>query len=191
MRKILFTLSSLIFFLTLTFVINSNNAKAAINNKPGDLIITKDTAPGSSGKGFVGHVGIYIDSKKILNASGRSNEPYPSILTEKQWHNRFKYSKVVRPKSTELGKKAAKMAKKYFLNKKIKYKISPNPKNIKYTYCSELVWYSYYKAGKPFQVLIVTPHNEQWANPSLIKPYDYLSSYYLSHNGFKIIDNKW
>lgn len=72
---------------------------------------------------------------------------------------------------------------KYFYGKKIPYAITPNFKNIEKTYCSELVWYSYYKAGKTFVPINTTA--------LLIAPYDFINSWAVSYNDFKFIDNKW
>lgn len=44
------------------------------------------------------------------------------------------------------------MAVKYFKGKKITYWISENQKNINKTYRSELVWYSYWKAGVTYKI---------------------------------------
>ena len=160
--------------------------EAAIANKPGDIIITNST----SSKGITGHIGIYIDSTTILHTSGWKSEPYPTTISEKKWHERYAKSKVIRPTSSKLGQDAAKMAKKYFKDKKINYKITANPKDINpNTYCSELVWYSYYKAGKQFKVF--DQAMGMYMTPSIIKPYAYLESNNVSHNGFKFIDNKW
>ncbi|MBK5463567.1 hypothetical protein [Peribacillus sp. TH27] len=83
-------------------IFSGNKAEAAINNKPGDIIVTKSTA----GSGIVGHSGIYIDTTHILHTSGRKNEPYPRIDTESEWHARYAQSKVVRPDSSTIGSKS-------------------------------------------------------------------------------------
>lgn len=178
-------------FLALIFILSFNpniKVEAAIANKPGDIIVTN----GTSLKGISGHIGIYIDSKTILHTSGRKSEPWPKKISEKDWHSRYKKSKVIRPKSSASGKKAAQMAKKYFVGKHIPYRITTNPKNISKIYCSELVWYSYYKAGKQFKTARYTNSGKKiWQNPGIIEPYDFLRKDYVSHNGFKFIDNKW
>lgn len=169
------------------FLLNTNEANA-ISYKPGDIFITKST----SSKGLTGHSGIVIDSKTILHTSGAKSSPYPKTLSIKDWNKRYPKTKVVRPNSAALGKKAAANAKKYFQNKKIKYKISNNPRNIKYTYCSEIVWYSYYKAGKTYKFPVkLMDGSIFWGVPDIIKPYDYLDTKQLKYNGFKFIDSKW
>lgn len=167
-----------------SFVILEKPVDAAISNKPGDIIITNST----SGSGIVGHSGIYIDATHILHASGWKSEPYPKVITEKSWHARYKQSKVVRSTSSTIGKKAADKAKYYFQNKKIPYKVSRNPTNITNTYCSELIWYSYYKAGKT----IKTRNSSGFFQPKeYVKPYDFINYSIMDYNNLKYVDNKW
>ncbi|WP_144704984.1 hypothetical protein [Fictibacillus phosphorivorans] len=160
------------------------SAKAAINNKPGDIIITNST----SSSGIVGHSGIYITDTTILHTSGWKSEPYPTVLTESQWHSRYEKSKVVRSSSSTLGKNAANKAIYYFKGKKITYKITSGPTNIASTYCSELVWYSYYKAGKTFKTRNSSGSFYQPTSPT---PYNFIDKFNVSHNGFTFIDNSW
>lgn len=182
---------SILLFLSSGLILTPK-ASAAIANKPGDIIVTKDTNPGMSGKGLVGHTGIYINKTTILHSSGRKKEPWPKRISEKKWHERYKSSKVVRPKSAALGKKAAKMAQKYFEGKHIPYSITKAKiSNTKYTYCSHLVWYAYAKAGKKFKIYYESASRSEWITPGLIKPYDFISIYNVDYNGFKYIDNKW
>lgn len=174
----------------LSIVISTNQAEAAINNKPGDIIITTDTIL----NGITGHSGIYISSTTILHTSGRNSEPYPTTISESDWHKRYSGgSKVIRPNSSTLGQKAADNAKKYFQGKKINYKITANPKDIDpNTYCSEIPWYSYYKAGKTYKTRYEAPQTGGgWISPTYIYPYDFSNSVYVDYNGFYFIDNKW
>ncbi|AMA63252.1 nlpC/P60 family protein [Kurthia sp. 11kri321] len=181
MKKILILALSV--FLSLTIFVG-NKAKAAIKNKPGDIIVTNSTIA----SGITGHAGIYIDATNILHTSGRANEPYPLVISETKWHERYSKSKVIRPKSSTLGATAAQKAKTYFRGKKIPYKITNNPKDIKYIYCSELVWYSYYKAGKT----IKTRNSQGFFEPkALVVPYNFIDSATVDYNNFKFIDNKW
>ena len=104
---------------------------------------------------------------------------------------------MVRYKDAEKAKKAADMGVKYFKDKKIKYRVTPNPKDIDpYTYCSELVWYSYWKAGVSWQQIVISPRGDRtyWITPgagSLVEPYEFLTNINVSHNGFEIVDNKF
>ncbi|WP_102693686.1 C40 family peptidase [Rummeliibacillus pycnus] len=165
----------------------------AMTNKPGDIIVTKNT----SSYGIAGHTGIFISSNQILHTSGWKNEPYPIVFTKKQWEHRYGNSKVVRPKSASLGKKAASNAKKYFKDKKIPYSVGASLKSTKRTYCSQLVWYSYYKAGKTYKVYKQINSGSKlapkyaWVLPDKIMPYDFVSNGYPKGNGFVIVDNTW
>lgn len=187
MKKIL--LFVLTFTLAFIFVFSQSNvAEAAIKNKPGDIIVTKST----SSKGVTGHVGIYIGEKTILHTSGWKSEPYPTTISESNWHKRYAKSKVIRPNSSKLGADAAAMAKKHFKDKKISYSISAKMKKKDKTYCSHLVWYSYYKAGKSFKTSYDSPQTGlTWRVPSTITPYNFINGTNVSYNGFKFIDNKW
>ncbi|WP_397536844.1 hypothetical protein [Rummeliibacillus pycnus] len=188
MKKITLFIMSILLFLSSGLVF-APKASAAI---AGDIIITKDTNPGMSGKGIVGHTGIYINKTTILHTSGRKKEPWPKRISESKWHERYKQSKVIRPKSAALGKKAAKMAQNYFEGKHIPYNI---PKaslyKLKYTYCSQLVWHSYMKAGKEYKIFYQSVNQMKWIVPGIIKPYDYIDPATVDYNGFKFIDKKW
>ena len=150
---------------------------------PGDIYITKST----SSKGVTGHVGIEIDRGKILHTSGWKSEPYPTVISKADWNKRYPKTKVVRHSSQNVAVKAASNAKKYFEGKKISYSITSDPTNISKTYCSELVWYSYYKAGITFKVNDLG----QYRTPGIIMPYDYTHLGNLAYNNFKMIDSKW
>ncbi|MFJ8261929.1 hypothetical protein ACIQ4I_08160 [Rummeliibacillus sp. NPDC094406] len=193
MHKRLIYIPAILGIITIIFLIPNLSAQA-LSNKPGDIIITKNT----SAKGILGHTGIFIGSNQILHASGWKSEPYPIIFTKKQWEERYGNSKVIRPKSAKLGEKAADKAissftkydkkKKKRVGKHIPYKISRNPENIKETYCSELIWYSYYKVGKSYKVSV--PYYG-FAEPDIIEPYDYIKPTLVDYNGFKFVDNTW
>lgn len=169
------------------FTIHLTTAQAKnISNKAGDIIITKST----SSSGITGHVGIYISPTTILHTSGWKTEPYPKLISESEWHDRYAKSKVVRPNSSTLGTKAANRAMTVFhTDKAIPYKITTGVTNIKETYCSELVWYSYYKAGLDY--LTYNGTARLFARPSIITPYDYTNVANLKKNGFTMIDSQW
>lgn len=169
---------------------HENAAEAAIDNKAGDIIITNSTVS----SGLTGHSGIYINSNTILHTSGRKSEPYPTTISETEWHKRYAHSKVIRPKSSSLGQAAANNAVKYFKGKKIPYSIkdavSKGNKDITNIYCSELVYYSYYKAGLSLEVY--SRNGGGWHKlTGLVEPYTYINSDVVSHNGYKFIDNTW
>lgn len=183
MKKVL---ASLVFSLLISIGFISTETEAA-TYRAGDIIITKST----SAKGIVGHAGIFISPTVILHTSGKSVDPYPTTITVSTWNSRYPQSKVIRPNSATLGANAAAQAKAAFDGKKIPYAITPNPKNINYTYCSEIVWYSYYKAGKEFKIVKTSVTPDIIMNPDIPAPYDFIDATQVSWNGFSFIDNSW
>lgn len=185
-RKFKITFITGLLSLTTVSFLQTHEANAAISNKPGDIITTKSTSAPIQGYGLTGHNGIYITATKILHTPGKmkagSSSDVPVVIDEKDWHKAYPSSKVIRPNSEALGKKAASMAVKYFKGKNIKYKITPIPTNINYTYCSELVWFSYYKAGKTYN---------NGDGSAIIHPYIFVTNSLVKYNGFKFIDNNW
>lgn len=186
--SILFT-SCLAFIISVS--ISTKDAKA-LTYKAGDILVTDKTKPA----GLAGHSAIVIDSKHVLHTSGWKTEPYPKVMTIKKWSERYgNRVKVVRPKSAAKGKAAASNAKKYFENKKLPYSLKAKLKSTEKTYCSQLVWYSYYQAGITFKVSYVVYKNNfehrSWSIPTMIKPYDFSNFADAEYNGFKIIDGKF
>lgn len=191
MKKIVFTCFLACAALLISISYNAKEAQA-LTHKPGDILVTNKT----SFVGIAGHSAIVIDSKHVLHTSGWKSEPYPKVMTIKSWYKRYGNKvKVVRPNNANLGKKAANNAKKYFKSKKIPYSLKTTLKSTKKTYCSQLVWYSYYKAGKTFKTKSVTFKNNfdhvTWSTPTMIKPYDFANSIEAKYNGFKLVDNKF
>lgn len=189
----------IVFSLIFAFVLmgyTERSTHAAFKYKPGDIVVTNST----SSSGIVGHTGIVIDSNTILHTSGWKSEPYPLTISIKKWTDRYGSTKVTRPDSAAKGEAAAKAAVKYFKGKKINYKITTNPRDIDpNTYCSEFVWYAYYKAGYPIKYPkwnhkdgIITGWYTTGAG-SLVKPYDFIDKTIMdnSTNKFTIVDNKW
>ena len=178
-----FFLSTLFLFTIHLTVVQADG----ISNKSGDIIITNST----SSSGITGHVGIYITPTTILHTSGWKTEPYPKLISESEWHDRYAQSKVVRPNSSTLGTKAANQAMTVFhTDTAIPYEVTPGVTDITETYCSELVWYSYYKAGLSYQVFYPGALIS-WKVPSIISPYHYTDTTNLQKNGFKMIDSEW
>lgn len=187
MKRTVKFLLSFVLVISLFYPLSSSETEAAFKYKKGDILITDTT----SSKGVLGHSAIYIGDNKVLHTSGWKKEPYPTIMSLKNWTKRYKERvKVVRYNDSKKAEKAADMAVKYFKDKKIKYKVTENPKDIDpNTYCSELVWYSYYKAGVTFKVPVASIKG--WRVPDIIKPNDYLFKSSVEHNKFKIVDNKY
>lgn len=189
MKKIVLLLFSVV-LVTSLFPTSNNTASAAFSYKKGDILITDQT----SSNGVTGHAAIFIGGGKVLNMSGWKSEPHPRVMTIKEWEKRHKKRvKVLRYKSAKVANKAADQAVKYFKGKKIKYRITANPKNISKTYCSELVWYSYYKAGVTYKLHHYNGKTgkNMWLVPTVIMPYDYLDSVDFKHNGFTLVDKKY
>lgn len=190
MKKIIFLLFSVV-LVTGLFPTSNNTASAATSPyKKGDILITDQT----SSKGLTGHVAIFIGNGKVLNMSGWKSEPHPRVMTIKDWEKRHKKRvKVLRYKSAKVASKAADQAVKYFKDKKIKYRVAADPTNINTTYCSELVWYSYYKAGVTYKLHHYSGKNGKttWHVPAVILPYDYLDAADFKHNGFTLVDKKY
>ena len=187
MKKILL---SLVLVIGLFYPTTKDSASAAFSYKKGDILITDRT----SSKGITGHVAIYIGNNKVLHTSGWKSEPVPKVMTIKKWSKRYNNRiKVLRYKNAKTASKAADMAKKYFKDKKIKYAITTNPKNISKTYCCELVWYSYWKAGVTYKLNRYTGKTGKttWHVPTIIKPYDYLDAKDIKKNGFTLVDKNY
>lgn len=161
--------------------------RAAITYKAGDIFITKNT----SSSGIAGHTGIVINSTTILHTSGWKSEPYPIRISIKDWYSRYPETKIIRPNDANIGANAAQKAISIFDGKKIKYLITPNVKDISNTYCSELVWYAYHKAGLDYKVYQSTGIGITLGIPTIIKPYDFSTEAYVNANGFKFLDNAW
>lgn len=190
MKKITALLFSFTLAIGLFYPTNKDTASAAFAYKKGDILITDRT----SSKGITGHTAIYIGKNQVLHTSGWKSEPYPKVMSLSSWLKRYdKRVKVLRYKSSKVAGKAADQAVKAFKSKKIKYSITPNPKNISKTYCSELVWYSYWKAGVTYKISHYSGKNGKttWIVPTVIMPYDYLDSKDFKKNGFTLVDKKY
>ena len=190
MKKRALLLFSLVLVISLFAPMGGESASAAFSYKKGDILITDST----SSKGITGHTAIFIGGGKVLHTSGWKSEPYPTVMKIKDWEKRYKKRvKVLRHKNAKTAAKAADQAVKAFKGKKIKYLITTNPKNIKKTYCSELVWYSYWKAGVTYKISHYSGKNGKttWITPATILPYDYLDSKDFKKNGFKLVDKKY
>lgn len=151
--------------------------------RPGDIITSLDTNVEVKGHHLnTGHTGIYISERYILHTPGKltvgKDSQYPIIISETEWYKLYPSSTRIRPKSRSLGLKAASNAIKYFKDKEIQYRITPNPYNIHYTYCSEIVWYSYYKSGKIYS-------NGDGA--AIIIPRIFIDEFLVSYNDFYFV----
>ena len=191
MKKFISLLFTLVLVTGLFTPMSNHTAEAAFSYKKGDILITNET----SSKGILGHAAIYVGNGKVLHTSGWKSEPYPKYMTIKDWEGRYKKKvKVLRYKNAKTASKAADQAVKYFKGKKkIPYGFTPAPTNMYKTYCSQLVWYSYYKAGVSYKTWIYNSKQDKhfWQVPSLIKPYQFTDYGNYSKNGFKLVDSKY
>ena len=190
MKKSVKLLFVFILAIGLFYPTSNDTASAAFSYKKGDILITDRT----SSKGVTGHTAIYIGNGQVLHTSGWKKEPHPTVMTVKKWEERYKKRvKVLRYKSSKVASKAADQAVKAFKGKKIGYKITTNPKNISKTYCSELVWYSYWKAGVTYKISHYSGKNGKttWIVPAIIMPYEFLETKDYKKNGFTLVDKKY
>lgn len=121
--------------------------------KPGDILVGCDNVNGLP-YGYMGHAAIVVDSEHIVEAT-----PLPPIIRKKlitSFKSNHPTHIQIRPRSSEMGEKAAKYALNYvarFNENKEKEKSNPmfyftlqKPLTDEetYIYCSKLVWLSYY-----------------------------------------------
>jgi len=185
--------------LTAALTVPTSSEAATVNGfafKPGDILITKS----SSSYGLTGHSGIVLpDGKTVLHIQGPGK--YATKLTIGQWLSSTKYpkTKVVRSNSSTQAAKAAAWGKKHYLEGKgryTKYFVDAQPRNLTRTYCSEIVWQSYYYgAGKAYKksrfVDGIRPRIE-WDDRGIMQPYDFTNGVNQTHNGFKTVKSfKW
>ncbi|WJE14012.1 YiiX/YebB-like N1pC/P60 family cysteine hydrolase (plasmid) [Halobacillus sp. ACCC02827] len=152
---------------------------AAFSHKGGDILVTKNTQCKSSSKctGITGHSGIVLNNGKVLHIQGPGYKA--NIISTSTWYSRYKSTKVVRPKSSTEGKKAATWAYNFYVKgagKNYSYDVRTTLNGSGKTYCSKLVWQAYKNgAGK----------NLGGYTPGLRTPYDFLN--YTWWNGHKVV----
>lgn len=177
------------------FLITKSSAYAAnvkgFNFSAGDILITSDTRS----SGLLGHAGIVLpDGKTIISIAGPGHKPKETAISG--WLDCYKHTTVIRHNSKSTRIKAANWAKKYYVDGKGKYtpyRITNDPRDLKYTYCSEIAWQAYYYgAGVTYKVMDTGSLGED--NPSLdfklpfiIAPYDFTNVIVLDYNNFQIV----
>lgn len=116
--------------------------------RAGDIFITN----GTSSAGFFGHAGIAINSREILHIAGINKKV--DCISLSKWHaeytndNSKSWTKVFRNTYSHVAQKAANWAiNTYKNNDVVKYKITLDRWTIFETYCSKIVWQSYYYGG--------------------------------------------
>ncbi|MFK2827093.1 YiiX/YebB-like N1pC/P60 family cysteine hydrolase [Bacillus sp. B190/17] len=154
--------------------------------KPGDILVTSSTQGGS---GVTGHAGIVLpDGKNIAHI--RTKGATATSISISEWINTaYPKTVVVRGNSTTNAKKAAKYALDYWVEGKGKntsYRITSNPKDQSYVYCSELVWQSYYYgAGFAYKVPAANIFGSKI--PEIIHPYNFSTSMPQKLNKFSTV----
>ncbi|MFB4212872.1 peptidoglycan amidohydrolase family protein [Shouchella sp. JSM 1781072] len=111
--------------------------------KKGDIVVTSST----SASGVAGHAGIFRDNLHIIHfqskAAGIKND------TWSQWKSKYPKTKVLRPSEANRSKANVWVTNNYYIkNKQPTYKINTELAKTNPSYCSKIVWQSYwYGAG--------------------------------------------
>ena len=134
--------------------------------KKGDFFITNNV----SSKGFTGHAAIYTGKGKVKEAPGYGqpvrvksfSDWKKSTLKKRKGSPKHRYIKVYRASKKYRGK-AGSYAKSHFNG--VPYSITTNPYSKSVTYCSKLVWQSYYYGAGRLSVLPVV------TSQFIIEPY--------------------
>ncbi|MGG1572450.1 hypothetical protein [Fictibacillus sp. NRS-1165] len=182
-----------LFALCLTYVPKPAEAAKVkgFDYKAGDILITKSY---NSYK-LVGHAGIVLpDGKNVLFTSMSYNKK-PYVWSISKWLDHYDTTKVVRHNKASVANKAAQNAYDNYWKKGAKYKnstykVSTDPTNRKYLYCSEIVWQAYYYGtGVDYQMKMYNhgTGKEIYVRPSVVKPYFYVDTELQKHNGFKTV----
>lgn len=129
----------------------------------GDIILTN----GSETLGVVGHSGIAISSEDILHIANIGT--VPSVINIYKWLEAYttrygQWTRIYRHKNYNVASSAAECAKKLYMGSKAKYKITSDIYGTNETYCSKLVWQSYYYSSNGAET--TTPAT------GYIRPYD-------------------
>lgn len=200
------TLLFFVLVLGFVFLFNSNEAAALgpTQVKKGDILVTNQTqcTANSTCAKITGHAGIVVYANgglKVLHIPGKTSglERIRIDSVSTFFSNYNNKIKVVRPNSSTIANTAASKAIFYFatyvegkhVGKYKEYFIEPGVTDISRTYCSEIVWYSYYKAGLSYKVYDYLSQISTYRTPSIIKPYDYTNNALANYNGFKIVDS--
>ena len=155
---------------------------------PGDILITKTTFA----NGLTGHAGIvHPNGKDVIHIEGPGKKP--NVIPISSWLSKYRSTKVVRHTSKTPTVKAANWARDYYINgagKNTSYRITMNPKDRTYVYCSELVWQAYYYGAN---LTFKTPYtNSQgiitsYMIPNTITPYHFINPYAQKYNDFRTV----
>lgn len=116
---------------------------SSFNMAAGDILITNST----SSAGLTGHAAIAISSTEILNIAGLGETI--KILTKSEFIEEYNkgWIKVYRINNDDIAKKAAKWASTTYKGKKPVYRLTMDLTTTHETYCSKIVFQSYYFGG--------------------------------------------
>lgn len=131
--------------------------------KPGDFLITNAT----SFDGYTGHAGIYTGNGFIMSIQKPGT--HPAQMHVMQWMYNYnkpgKWTKVYRPAPRYKGPNAGEWAINHYNGTNYSYGITTNIFGLNPTYCSKIVWQSYWYASGAVQV-------GGMYQPVIAKPYD-------------------
>lgn len=136
------------------------------NPKAGDILITNGTSLG----GLTGHAGIFLGdlgNGGILSIQGPGKNP--EVIGIMTWMQRYsgadKWTKIYRPASKYKPETAAKWAINNYQGKKYSYKVNTKLFEKDPTYCSKIVYQSYWyssaavQLGGMYEPLIASPYD--------------------------------
>lgn len=112
----------------------------SITARPGDIMVSDST----SSYGLTGHAGIVIDyNGTVVSIAGKGY--HPQKYTMSTWWGLYPDEKIVRHSSASTAQSAATWASNFVTNySSISYSISNLASPYTSTYCSKIVWDSYY-----------------------------------------------
>lgn len=141
-----------------------NRQKRGISDlAPGDILVTN----GTSAPGLVGHAGIYTGNGFIMSIQGIGYNPAQMHIM--QWMYNYnkpgRWTKVYRPTPRYKNRDAATWAINNYNGTDYTYMITTNVFSKNPTYCSKIVWQSYWFASAAVQV-------GGMKQPAIVNPYD-------------------
>ena len=125
---------------------SANSTYSTYSMMPGDIFITN----GTSSAGLTGHAAIAISKYSLLHIAG-FGESVTTINLD-NWHNRYTsegWTKVYRNPNSSVAENAAQWAVDTYFNSSAVYMLTQDVSSTYYTYCSKIVWQSYYYGNSP------------------------------------------
>ncbi|MCI1171878.1 CHAP domain-containing protein [Enterococcus faecalis] len=145
----------------------------------GDILVTNST----SSSPIVGHAGIYLGDGTILSIDGPKK--HPSTISLFQWmivRNSTKdtWTKVYRPKAAYKPAQSANWGNNNIRGKNFSYGITGAPTSLDPTYCSKIVFHSYWFANNGNGMIIPGRLVSPYALPNMFVDYghaDHVATY--------------